>query len=78
MGLENGIKKTLLAGVGAVATTAEAAKQVVDTLAQKGEEAMEQGKAMKDTVKEAMKEAKENMQQQKSEDASDTGHTGTF
>ena len=59
MGLENGIKKTLLAGVGAVATTAEAAKQVVDTLAKKGE-------------------AKENMQQQKSEDASDTGHTGTF
>ena len=56
MGLEEGIKKTLLAGVGAVATTAEAAKQVVDTLAQKGEQTIEQGKAMK----QAMKDAKEN------------------
>ena len=37
MGLENGIKKTMMAGIGAMATTAEAAKNVVDTLAKKGE-----------------------------------------
>ena len=61
MGLEEGIKKTLLAGVGAVATTAEAAKQVVDTLAQKGEQTIEQGKAMKQAVKDAKENAKGNM-----------------
>ena len=36
MGLENGIKKTMMAGIGAMATTAEAAKNVVDTLAKRG------------------------------------------
>ena len=48
MGLEDGLKKTVMAGIGAMATTAEAAKNVVDTLAKKGEQAVQQGKAVKD------------------------------
>ena len=63
MGLENGIKKTMMAGLGAMATTAEAAKNVVDTLAKKGEEAVRQGKAMKDAAKKAVDEAKDTMEQ---------------
>ncbi len=56
MGLENGIRKTMMAGIGAMATTAEAAKNVVDTLAKKGEAAVRQGKAMKDAAKKAAEE----------------------
>lgn len=59
MGLESGIKKTMMAGIGAMATTAEAAKNVVDTLAKKGEQAVRQGKAVKDAVKKAAEEAKD-------------------
>ena len=72
MGLEDGIKKTFLAGVGAVATTAEAAKQVVDTLAKKGEQTVEQGKAMKEAIKEAQKNAKKQHSQTDSSHSSDT------
>ena len=62
MGLENGIKKTVMAGIGAMATTAEAAKNVVDTLARKGEQAVQQGKAVKDAVKDAVEQAKDTAQ----------------
>ena len=75
MGLEEGLKKTFYAGVGAMATTAEAARQVVDTLAQKGEQAMEQGKAMKNAVKDAMKEAKDKAENQNSANQS-SGSSG--
>lgn len=57
MGLEDGLKKTVMAGIGAMATTAEAAKNVVDTLAKKGEQAVQQGKAVKDAVKDAVEQA---------------------
>ena len=46
----------MMAGIGAMATTAEAAKNVVDTLAKKGEAAVRQGKAMKDAAKKAAEE----------------------
>ena len=75
MGLEDGIKKTFLAGVGAVATTAEAAKQVVDTLAKKGEQAVEQGKAMKEAVKEANENAKSQYSQNQTSSSSDASDT---
>ena len=45
MGLENGIKKTMMAGIGAMATTAEAAKNVVDTLAKKRRSGRPPGKS---------------------------------
>ena len=66
MGFEEGIKKTMMAGLGAMATTAEAAKNVVDTLAKKGEQAVQQGKAMKDAVKKAAEDVKEAAEQNSS------------
>ncbi|HIV25755.1 MAG TPA: hypothetical protein IAB71_08285 [Candidatus Scatomonas pullistercoris] len=62
MGLEDGLKKTVMAGIGAMATTAEAAKNVVDTLAKKGEQAVQQGKAVKDAVKDAVEQAADSAQ----------------
>ena len=41
------LKKVLLAGIGAVATTIEKSKDVVDELVKKGELTVEQGKALR-------------------------------
>lgn len=61
--LGDGMKKILLAGVGAVATSAEKSQEILDELVKKGELTVEQGKALnqelKHTVKEAGKKAEE-------------------
>ena len=44
MEISDGLRKIFLAGVGAVATTADAAKDLVDQLVKKGELTVEQGK----------------------------------
>lgn len=51
MDLGEGLKKVFLAGVGAVATTAETAKEVIDDLVSKGELTMEQGKVLNEELK---------------------------
>lgn len=51
MEFSDGIKKIFLTGVGAVATTAEAAKDLVDTLVEKGEITVEQGKVFNEELK---------------------------
>lgn len=51
-------QKIFLAGVGAVATTGEAAKSLIDTLVEKGELTVEQGKALNEELK---KNAKDKM-----------------
>ena len=56
MDLGEGLKKVFLAGVGAVATTAEAAKDVIDNLVQKGEITVEQGKVLNEELKRSAKE----------------------
>lgn len=56
MELNEGLKKIFLAGVGAVATTAETAKDVVDNLVKKGELTMEQGKVLNEELKQSAKE----------------------
>lgn len=56
MDLGEGLKKVFLAGVGAVATTAEAAKDVIDNLVQKGEITVEQGKILNEELKRSAKE----------------------
>ena len=43
MDITDGIKKIFLAGVGAVATTGEAAKNLIDNLVEKGELTVERG-----------------------------------
>ena len=51
MDLGEGLKKVFLAGVGAVATTAETAKEIVDDLVTKGELTVEQGKVLNEELK---------------------------
>lgn len=56
MDIGEGLKKVFLAGVGAVATTAETAKDVIDNLVQKGEITVEQGKVLNEELKRSAKE----------------------
>lgn len=45
------LKKVLLAGIGAVAVTAEKSKEVVEDLVKKGELTVEQGKVLNEELK---------------------------
>lgn len=45
------LKKVLLAGIGAVAVTAEKSKEVVEQLVKKGELTIEQGKVLNEELK---------------------------
>lgn len=56
MELNEGLKKIFLAGVGAVAATAETTKEVVDNLVKKGELTVEQGKVLNEELKRNAKE----------------------
>ncbi len=49
------LKKVLLAGLGAVAVTAEKSKELVDKLAKKGEITWEQGKVLNEELTRKMK-----------------------
>jgi polyhydroxyalkanoate synthesis regulator phasin len=58
--LESDLKKVLLAGIGALATTVEKSKDIVDELVKKGEITVEQGKALNEELKhDIQKEEKE-------------------
>ena len=46
-----GVKKIFLAGVGAVATTAETTKDIIDKLVEKGELTVEQGRGFNEELK---------------------------
>lgn len=50
------LKKIMLAGVGAIATTAEKSKEIVDQLVKKGELTVEQGKILNEELKHDLKE----------------------
>lgn len=49
------LKKVLLAGVGAIALTAEKSKEMVDTLVKKGELTVDQGKILNEELKHTIK-----------------------
>ena len=49
--LESDIKKVLLAGIGALATTVEKSKEMIEELVKKGEITVEQGKALNEELK---------------------------
>ena len=55
--LSESMKKIVLAGIGAVATTAEKSKEVLDDLVKKGELTVEQGKALNEELKHNVKES---------------------
>ncbi|WP_026493177.1 MULTISPECIES: phasin family protein [unclassified Butyrivibrio] len=54
--LTDGLKKILLAGVGAVALTAEKAGEILEEMVEKGEITVEQGKALNQELKRTVKE----------------------
>ena len=49
--LGSGLKKVLLAGIGAVAVTGEKSKELLDEMVKKGELTVEQGKALNEELK---------------------------
>ena len=51
----DGMKKILLAGIGAVAVTTEKSKEVLDEMVKKGELTVEQGKALNEELKHNIK-----------------------
>ena len=51
MDLSNEMKKIFLMGVGAAATTAEKSKEIIDSLIEKGELTIEQGKTLNEELK---------------------------
>ena len=58
MNFTEDIKKIMLAGVGAVATTAEKGQELIDMLVKKGEMTVEQGKVLNQELKRNRKSAK--------------------
>ena len=54
------LKKVLLAGIGAVAVTAEKSKEVVEQLVKKGELTVEQGKVLNEELKHNVAEELQN------------------
>ena len=50
-GLGENLKKVMLAGVGAVAVTAEKSKELLDEMGKKGELTVEQGKVLNEELK---------------------------
>lgn len=53
--LGENVKKLLLAGIGAVAVTAEKSKEILDDMVKKGELTVEQGKALNQELKHNIK-----------------------
>lgn len=60
--LGDGLKKVLLAGIGAVAVTAEKSKEILDEMVRRGELTVEQGKVLNKELKHNIrKTVKENV-----------------
>ncbi|WEV53178.1 phasin family protein [Bifidobacterium sp. ESL0798] len=70
--LGDGLRTIVLAGIGAMATTAEKGQEIVDALVKKGELTVEQGKALNTELKHKAQEVKDDM---KAENAEDKGST---
>ena len=64
MGISDDMKKIMLAGVGAVATTVEKSQELVDNLIAKGELTVEQGKAINEELKKKSKNADSEQKEQ--------------
>ena len=55
--LSESMKKIILAGIGAAATTAEKSKEILDDLVKRGELTVEQGKVLNEELKHNVKQA---------------------
>ena len=60
--LSESMKKILLAGIGAAATTADKSKEILDDLVKRGELTVEQGKALNEELKHNVKKTVKNEQ----------------
>ena len=67
MGFNDEMKKIMLAGIGAVATTVEKSQEVVETLIKKGEITVEQGKVLNEELKRNVKESVSKQPEEKNE-----------
>ncbi len=71
--LGEGLRKVMLAGIGALAATYEKGSEIVDELVKKGEITVEQGKALNTELKHKVAEAaNETKQETKQESEPDT------
>lgn len=74
-GFGENVKKLLLAGVGAIATTTEKSKELLDEMVKKGELTVEQGKILneelKHNIKNTIKETKKNGEEVVNEEMED-------
>ena len=64
------IKKVILAGIGAVAVTAEKSKDLLDEMVEKGELPVEQGKVLNEELKHNIKQKVQEATAKKEEDKS--------
>lgn len=55
--LSDSMKKIILAGIGAAATTADKSKEILDDLVKRGELTVEQGKVLNEELKHNVKQA---------------------
>ena len=73
LNLGEGLRKVMLAGVGALATTYEKGSEIVDELVKKGELTVEQGKALNTELRrkmtETIDEAKQSAEQSTDSDS---------
>lgn len=63
------MKKVLLAGIGAVAVTAEKSQQMIDTLIKKGEITVEQGKVLNEELKNNIKDTIDKRKEDKTDES---------
>ncbi len=68
MNLSDDMKKIFLAGIGAMATTAEKTKEFIDSLIEKGELTVEQGKIINEELKRNRENKKKNTGAESMED----------
>ncbi|WEV75189.1 phasin family protein [Bifidobacterium sp. ESL0800] len=62
--LGDGLRTVFLAGIGAMATTAEKGQEIVDALVKKGELTVEQGRTLNTELKHKAQEVKDDMKEQ--------------
>lgn len=67
--ISDDLKKVMLAGIGAAAVTAEKSKAVVDTLVEKGELTVAQGKVVNEELKRKAKDELNTVKEKVSEQA---------
>ena len=69
--LSDNIKKVILAGIGAAATTAEKSKELLDEMVEKGELTVEQGKVLNEELKHNIRQKVQDVTGKKDAELSD-------